>query len=115
MTISLSVRFILWRNKPIVIPGVHPNEVSLDVSLEWSLRETITKRRVNVYYLRQSRMASPDERCGPMQRREFLCNGLASACTLALAPRSAPKAIFSADSRIEILIGESLGTISDDT
>jgi len=49
-----------------------------------------------------------------MRRREFLYNGLAGACTLAFANCSAPKAISSVDSRIEILIGESLGTISPD-
>ena len=49
-----------------------------------------------------------------MRRREFLYDGLAGACTLAFAKCSAPKAISSVDSRIEILIGESLGTISPD-
>jgi len=49
-----------------------------------------------------------------MRRREFLYNGLAGACTLAFPKGSARKATSSVDSRIEILIGESLGTISPD-
>src|SRR5438552_17418882 len=94
-----------------------PAEKNEDHYIPASAARRILRRATDYSKNPSKRLLSPPacyRRCGPMRRREFLYNGLAGAGTLAFAKCSAPKAISSVDSRIEILIGKSLATISPD-